>query len=213
MARKSCSACARARRRTRRRTFQRKLYRAAKQSRTRRFHALYDKIHRMDVLWRAWQEVARNGGSPGVDGVTIESIREQGGEALLTQLRKELQEGSYRPLPVKRVMIPKRSGGERALGVPAVRDRIVQAATKIVLEPIFEADFADCSYGFRPKRSALQARERVRNGMRQGRRWVVDADIRGFYDHLDHSVLLAAVQERVSDRGIMRLLMGWLRVV
>ena len=193
------------------RILQRKLYRAAKQSCTRRFHALYDKVHRMDVLWRAWREVARNGGSPGVDGVTIDTIREQGAEALLMKLQQELHEGSYRALPVKRVTIPKRNGGERALGVPAVRDRIVQAAAKIVLEPIFEADFVDCSFGFRPKRSALQARERVRNGMRQGRCWVVDADIRGFYDHLDHRVLLAAVRERVSDRRIVKLLSRWLR--
>jgi len=193
------------------RVLQRKLYRAAKQSCTRRFHALYDKVHRMDILWRAWREVARNGGSPGVDGVAIDTIREQGPEALLVTLQEELREGSYRALPVKRVAIPKRSGGERALGVPAVRDRIVQAAAKIVLEPIFEADFVDCSFGFRPRRSALQARERVRNGMRKGQCWVVDADIRGFFDHVDHGVALAGVRERVSDRRVVRLLGRWLQ--
>ena len=193
------------------RTLQRKLYRAAKQSSTRRFHALYDKVHRMDVLWRAWREVARNRGSPGVDGVSIAAIRAAGEESFLLELRSELREQRYTPLPVKRVAIPKRSGGERPLGIPALRDRVVQAAAKIVLEPIFEAGFADCSYGFRPLRSALQARERVRSGMRQGRRWVVDADIRGFYDHLSHAQLLAAMRARVCDQRVLKLVVSWLQ--
>jgi RNA-directed DNA polymerase len=193
------------------RAFQRKLYCAAKQNGKRRFHALYDKVHRRDFLWRAWSEVARKGGAPGVDGVTIEAVKEAGADTLLSELQRELAEGSYRPLPVRRVTIPKRSGGERHLGVPAVRDRIVQASAKLVLEPIFEADFADCSFGFRPKRSALQARERIRSGLRRGQRWVVDADIKSFFDELDQKRLLGFVRERVSDRRIVELLHGWLR--
>ena len=193
------------------RAFQRKLYRTAKLNRNRRFHALYDKVHRTDVLQRAWREVARNAGAAGVDGITIQAIEEAGVEAFLSELQEELVKGRYRPQPVRRVTIPKRAGGERHLGVPTVRDRVVQAAVKLILEPIFEADFADCSFGFRPKRSAHQARERIRTGLRQGRRWVVDADIRGFFDHLEHGLVLATVRERVSDRRIMKLLAGWLQ--
>lgn len=189
---------------------QRKLYRAAKQNRNRRFHALYDKVHRTDILQRGWTEVARKGGAAGVDGVTIQDIEEVGVESFLLELSEELAAGRYRPQPVRRVTIPKRSGGERHLGIPAVRDRVVQTAAKLVLEPIFEADFAECSYGFRPRRSAHQARERIRAGMRQGRRWVVDADIRGFFDHIDHGQLMATVRGRVSDRRILRLLSSWL---
>ena len=193
------------------RAFQRKLYRTAKLNGNRRFHALYDKVHRTDILWRAWREVARNAGSAGVDGVTIESIEKADVSIFLHRLQRELVEGRYRPQSVRRVTIAKRSGGERHLGVPTVRDRVVQTAVKLVLEPIFEADFADCSFGFRPKRSAHQARERIRTGLRQGRRWVVDADIRGFFDHIDHGLVIALVRERVSDRRIMKLLVGWLK--
>jgi RNA-directed DNA polymerase len=193
------------------RVLQRKLYRAAKQSRDRRFHALYDKVHRTDILWRAWTEVARNRGAAGVDEVSIEAIEEQGVAAFLSELREEVAAERYQPLPVRRVTIPKRTGGERHLGVPAIRDRVVQAATKLVVEPIFEADFAECSYGFRPKRSALQAREHIRRELQWGRRWVVDADIKGFFDAIDRAQLLALVQERVSDRRILKLLAGWLR--
>jgi len=192
------------------RAFQRKLYRTAKLNGNRRFHALYDKVHRTDILWRAWREVARNAGAAGVDGVTIKAIEEAGVEAFLCELQQELVKGRYHSQPVRRVTIPKRTGGERHLGVPTVRDRIVQSAVKLILEPIFEADFADCSFGFRPRRSAHQARERIRGGLRQGRRWVVDADIRGFFDHIDHGLVLALVRERISDRRIMKLLAGWL---
>jgi len=193
------------------RRLQRKLYRAAKQSRDRRFHALYDKVYRTDILWRAWQEVARNRGAAGVDDVSIEAIEDQGVEAFLAELQEELAMGSYRPLPVRRETIPKRNGGERHLGVPATRDRVAQAATKLVIEPIFEADFADCSYGFRPKRSALQAREHIRRELQWGRRYVVDADIKGFFDAIRWVDLLALVQKRVSDRRVLKLLTGWLR--
>jgi RNA-directed DNA polymerase len=193
------------------RRLQRKLYRAAKHSRDRRFHALYDKVHRTDILWRAWQDVARNRGAAGVDDVSIEAIEDQGVETFLTELQEELATGSYRPLPVRRVTIPQRNGGERHLGVPATRDRVAQAATKLVIEPIFEADFADCSYGFRPKRSALQAREHIRRELQWGRRYVVDADIKGFFDAIRWVDLLALARKRVSDRRVLKLLAGWLR--
>jgi len=192
------------------RALQWKLYRAAKQSRSRRFHALYDKICRRDVLNRAWLEVARNGGAPGVDGVTIEAVETAGVAGFLVQLQAELIEERYRPLPVRRVSIPKRAGGQRHLGVPCVRDRVVQAAAKMVLEPLYEADFTDVSFGFRPRRSAHQARERIRTGIRQGRRWVVDADIAGFFDNLDHDRLVGLLRRRISDRRVLNLVRAWL---
>ncbi len=193
------------------RELQHKLYWAAKQSPSRRFHALYDKVHRMDVLWRAWSEVAAKGGAPGVDGVSIAQVEEQGAGELLGALRAELETRSYRPLPVRRVTIPKSSGGERHLGVPAVRDRVVQAAAKLVCEPLFEADFLDCSYGFRPKRSAPQALDVIRMEVNRGRTWVVDADIASFFDSIPPQVLRSALEERISDRRMLALLMGWLR--
>ena len=193
------------------RDLQHKLYLAAKRSPARRFHALYDKVYRADVLGRAWSEVAANGGAPGVDGVTIAQIQERGVEEFLDSLAADLRAGSYRPLPVRRVTIPKPRGGHRNLGVPAVRDRVVQAAAKLLLEPIFEADFLDCSYGFRPRRSALMALEAVRVGVGAGRTWVVDADIASFFDAIRPDVLRSAVEERISDRRMVKLLMGWVR--
>jgi RNA-directed DNA polymerase len=194
------------------RVFQRKLYRAAKRQPGRRFHALYDKIHRKDVLERAWKEVAAHGGAAGVDGVTIEMIREQGVQEFLSVLEGELREGTYRPLAVKRVAIPKVSGGERMLGIPAVRDRVVQAATKLVIEPVFEADFLDCSWGFRPKRSAREAREQIRTHVqREQRHVIVDADITGFFDNLDRRILGRLLRERISDRRVLALIDAWLR--
>jgi RNA-directed DNA polymerase len=190
---------------------QTKLYAAAKSSPTRRFHALFDKVHRKDFLWRAWVNVARNGGAPGVDGVSIEDIEEQGVEGFLDTLAVELANGTYRPLPVRRVTIPKASGGERNLGVPAVRDRVAQASAKLVLEPIYESDFLDCSYGFRPRRSAHDALEAIREGVNRGRVFVVDADIASFFDSIRPDVLRAALEERISDRKMLALLMGWLR--
>jgi len=192
------------------RRLQRALYRAAKASPTRRFHALYDKVYRKDILERAWQEVRANAGAAGVDGQTIKDIERSGVEGFLAELASELHEGQYRPRPVRRVLIPKADGRQRPLGIPAVRDRVVQAAAKVVLEPIFEADFRDSSYGFRPRRSAHQAVEQVRQGVNRGGGWVVDADIEAFYDRIDQAKLLALVAKRISDRRMLKLLRQWL---
>lgn len=188
------------------RQLQRALYLAAKASAERRFHALYDKVYRMDILEKAWGEVKANGGAAGIDGVTIEATQQEGVEGFLAKLAEELREGRYRPQPVRRVYIPKADGRQRPLGIPAIRDRVVQAAVKVVLEPIFEADFRDSSYGFRPKRSAHQAMEQLRVGVNRGESWVVDADIEAFFDRIDHGVLMSLVEKRISDRRMLKLL-------
>ena len=192
------------------RRLQRALYRAAKASPARRFHALYDKVFRTDILARAWGEVQANAGAAGVDGQTIEDIEHDGVEGFLAELATELREGRYRPRPVRRVLIPKADGQQRPLGIPAVRDRVVQAAAKVVLEPIFEADFRDSSYGFRPKRSAHQAVEQVRQGVNHGGGWVVDADIAAFFDRIDQATLMTLVGKRVNDQRMLKLLRQWL---
>jgi len=194
------------------RELQVKLYLAAKRSPSRRFHALWDRIQRRDVLQRAWQQVRENHGAAGIDRITIAQIEEQGVEAFLDELQQELVRESYRPWPARRVFIPKPGRSEqRPLGIPRIKDRVCQTAAKIVLEPIFEADFRDCSFGFRPKRSAHQALDRIKREVMRGHRWVIDADIRGFFDALDPKILEQLVCERISDRRVLKLLRGWLR--
>jgi RNA-directed DNA polymerase len=166
---------------------------------------------REDVLTKAWREVKANAGSAGVDGQTIEQIEQQGVEGFLTQLGVELREGRYRPRAVRRVRIPKPDGSQRGLGIPAVRDRVAQAAAKTVLEPIFEADFRDSSYGFRPKRSAHQAGEYLRQAVNRGANWIVELDIEAFYDRIDHDLLMRFVEKRICDRRMLKLLWQWLK--
>jgi group II intron reverse transcriptase/maturase len=195
------------------RTLQHTLYRTAKADPGRRFHALWDKVLRRDVLWRAWVAVRRNDGAPGIDRTTLDWIeKEYGIDRLLDELSSELREGSYRPLPARRVYIPKPGTTEqRPLSIPAVRDRIVQAAAKIVLEPIFEADFADCSFGFRPKRSQHDALQVLTDETFRGRRWVVETDIADCFSAIPHDRLMQAVQERVVDQSVLKLLRSMLR--
>lgn len=194
------------------RELQVKLYLAAKRSPNRRFHALWDRIHRRDVLERAWRQVRENRGAAGVDRITIAQIEEDGVEAFLDELQEELREERYRPQPARRVFIPKPGRSERRpLGIPRIKDRVCQTAAKIVLEPIFEADFRGCSFGFRPKRSAHGALDLIKREVMRGRRWVIDADIRSFFDALDPKLLEQLVCERISDRRVLKLLRCWLR--
>jgi len=189
------------------------LYRCAKQDRDRRFHALFDKVARSDVLLRAWGEVRANRGAAGVDGVSIDDIVRLGVGDFLDELAARLRAGRYRPRPLRRVRIPKpgRPGQTRPLGIPTVADRVVMAAAKIVLEPIFEADFLPTSYGFRPRLSAHHALETVRTTVNWGKVWALDADIKACFDEIDHDALLAQLERRVSDRRMLKLLRGWLR--
>src|SRR6202011_6114171 len=195
------------------RALQHTLYRTAKADPGRRFHALWDKVLRRDVLWRAWVAVRTNNGAPGIDRTTLDWIEQQYGiDRLLAELALELREGSYRPLPARRVYIPKPGTTEqRPLSIPAVRDRIVQAATKIVLEPIFEADFAPCSYGFRPRRSAHDALQVLIDESWQGRRWVVETDIASCFESIPHYELMQAIEERVCDQAVLSLVRMLLR--
>jgi group II intron reverse transcriptase/maturase len=194
------------------RALQHALYRAAKADPGRRFHALRDKVFRRDVLWRAWVAVRRNNGAPGIDETSLDQVEEYGIDRLLDELASELKEGRYRPLPTRRVFIPKPGTSEqRPLSIPAVRDRIVQAAVKIVLEPIFEADMLPCSFGFRPKRSAHDALQVLIDESWRGRRWVVETDIANCFSAIPHDTLMHAVQERVCDQAVLKLLRVMLR--
>jgi RNA-directed DNA polymerase len=193
------------------RKLQRRLWACAKQSRTRRFHALYDRICRSDVLREAWKRVRSKRGAAGIDGETLQAIEEIGAGQWLAEVQDALRTGRYRPSPVRRRYIPKGDGRQRPLGIPTVRDRVVQMAAKLVLEPIFEAGFSECSHGFRPRRSALEAMEAIRNKGNQSHVFVVDADIRSFFDSINQEKLMLLVQQRISDRRVLKLIRKWLR--
>ena len=193
------------------RSLQRKLYCKAKAEPTFRFYLLYDKICREDILVHAYRLARANAGAPGVDGMTFARIEEQGLEAWLAGLRAELVSKTYRPDPVRRVMIPKANGGERPLGIPTIRDRVIQTAAKIVIEPIFEADFEDNAYGYRPARGAVDAVKEVHRHLCRGYADVVDADLSKYFDTIPHSELIKSVARRVVDRNVLRLIKMWLR--
>jgi group II intron reverse transcriptase/maturase len=194
------------------RELQRTLYRAAKADPGRRFHALYDKVHRRDVLERAWGLVRANRGAAGIDKQTIADVEEYGVAKLLDELVADLKEGRWRPLPARRVFIPKPGRDElRPLSIPAVRDRIVQAAAKIVIEPIFEADMLECSFGFRPRRSAHDALQVLVDEAWSGRRWVLESDVANCFEAIPHSQLMSAIEERIVDRHTLKLLRAMLR--
>jgi group II intron reverse transcriptase/maturase len=194
------------------RALQHALYRAAKADPGRRFHALYDKVYRRDVLERAWEVVRRNRGAPGIDQVTIQQVERYGVDRLLDTLAARLKDGSYQPQPARRVFIPKPGTAEqRPLSIPAVADRIVQAAVKLVAEPIFEADMLACSFGFRPRRSAHDALQVLIDEAWRGRRWVVETDIANCFEAIPHEGLMQAVAERVCDQSVLKLLRAMLR--
>ena len=193
------------------RQLQRRLWSAAKRQPGRRFHALMDRIYRRDVLWEAWRRVKANRGAAGVDAQTLADVEQLGVEACLADLGARLRAGTYRPCAVRRRYIPKADGRPRPLGIPTVRDRVAQMAATLVLEPIFEADFHPCSYGFRPKRNATQALETLRRRGARGGNHVLDADIRDYFGSIDHDKLMTLVEQRVSDRRVLKLIRQWLQ--
>lgn len=194
------------------RTLQKKLYSKAKKEPDYRFYLLYDKIYREDILAHSWAVARANAGAPGVDGQSFEQIESAGLEEWLNGIRTELQRKTYKPQPVRRVMIPKAGGGERPLGIPTIRDRVVQTATKLVIEPIFEADLEPEAYGYRPKRSAQDAIEKVGQHLREGYTDVVDADLTKYFDTIPHDALMQCMARRIVDRDVLHLIKMWLKV-
>jgi retron-type reverse transcriptase len=193
------------------RKLQWELYRAAKQQSERKFHALWQCVTDRHTLWEAWRRVYANRGAAGVDGETLKAIKDRGVEEFLEELQRDLKAGAYHPQRVRRVYIPKANGKKRPLGIPTIRDRVVQMAVKLVIEPLFEADFEECSYGFRPRRSAVQALEELRKSAPQGFEWAVEVDIQSFFDEIDHGRLMELVGRRISDRKVLKLIRKWLK--
>ncbi len=190
-----------------------KLYQKAKQEKAFRFYALYDRVYRMDVLEAAWQQVGKRRKAAGIDGVCAETIlaQDQGVELFLADIQQELQQKRYCPSPVRRVYIPKADGTKRPLGIPTLKDRVVQMAVLLIIQPIFEADFLDCSYGFRPKRNAHDALSEIRQHIQSGKTSVYDADLKGYFDSIPHDKLMACVRMRIVDRSVLRLIKLWLK--
>jgi RNA-directed DNA polymerase len=193
------------------RKFQKKLYLKAKAEPDFRFYQLYDKIYREDILLHAYRIAKANGGAPGVDGKTFAMIESEGLQEWLSGIREELRAKTYKPKPVRRVMIPKPGGGERPLGIPTIKDRVVQTATKLVIEPIFEADLEPNTYGYRPKKRALDAVQKVHKLLRKGNTEVVDADLSKYFDTIPHSELIKCVARRIVDRNVLHLIKQWLK--
>jgi len=193
------------------RELQEKLRTTAKRDGKRQFPRLYDRMQGSHVLWEAWRRVRANRGAAGVDGETLQAIERAGVDGLLAEIQESLRRGTYRPQPVRRQYIPKPDGRQRPLGIPTVRDRVVQMAAKLVMEPIFEADFRPCSYGFRPGRSAIQALEKLRESAPKGYEWALEVDIEKYFDTMDQNRLIKRVERRVTDRRVLKLIRQWLR--